>query len=285
MVWMKQNKWLVGSSIGLGILGLWLWKANSPESGRNRQLSSEKTIHVAVASNFTAAMQALVKKFEAQSDYQVKLSFGSTGKLYAQINHGAPFDAFFSADSLRPELLEKNKLAIAGSRFTYALGQLVLWSPDTELVDQEGRVLESSSFRYLSLANPELAPYGSAARSVLQAKGQWQNLQDRLVMGQNIAQTYQFIDSGNAQLGFVAYSQLKRQWKQNKAGTRSGHAKNSIEGSHWIVPTSHYPPIEQQAVVINDRQAVRAFVNYLGSEEARQLMAAFGYRVPPPQAP
>lgn len=224
-------------------------------------------IHVAVASNFTKTIKALAGRFEASSGHRVTLSFGSTGKHYAQIKNGAPFDAFFAADVKRPELLDKEGVALPGSRFTYAIGKIVLWSPKRGAVDAEGKVLEEWKFRHLAIANPKLAPYGRAARQVLQDRGIWEALQDRMVRGENIGQTFQFVKSGNAELGFVALSQI----------IDPGHA---IEGSLWKVPQSLYTPIEQQAVLLRESDAARAFLAFVKNDESLEIIHGFGYATP-----
>ena len=224
-------------------------------------------IRIAVASNFAGAIKAAVGLFEAESGHRVTLAFGSTGKHYAQIRNGAPFDAFFAADARRPELLEKESLAIAGSRFTYAVGKLVLWSPATAYVDSQGKVLKQGTFRHLAIANPELAPYGIAAREVLTEHGLWDKLERRLVRGENISQAFQFVASGNAQLGFVAWSQVKR----------PGHV---VKGSYWDVPPALYSPIEQQAVLLKDTEAGRAFMSFMRSEKAIRIIRDHGYETP-----
>jgi molybdate transport system substrate-binding protein len=224
-------------------------------------------IRIAVASNFAGAIKAAVDQFEADTGHNVTLSFGSTGKHYAQIRNGAPFDAFFAADARRPELLEKEGLAIAGSRFTYAEGKLVLWSPVAAYVDTQGRVLEHGTFRHLALANPKLAPYGVAAREVLMEYRLWEKLERRLVRGENISQAFQFVASGNAELGFVAWSQVKR----------PGH---QVDGSFWDVPAHLYTPIEQQAVLLNDSGAGRAFMSFMRSEKAIRIIRDHGYETP-----
>jgi molybdate transport system substrate-binding protein len=221
-------------------------------------------VRVAVASNFRDAMSALATRFEQISEHQITLIFGSTGKQYAQIRNGAPFDAFFSADSRRPELLERESLAVPGSRFTYAVGKLVLWSPQAGYVDPGGKNLERGDFRHLAIANPNLAPYGTAAREALQALGLWEQLGPRLVRGENIGQAFQFVSSGNAQLGLVAWSQLRR----NDA---------TIEGSYWLVPARYYSPIEQQAVLLRDTVAARTFISFIRSEESAKIIRAHGY--------
>jgi molybdate transport system substrate-binding protein len=222
---------------------------------------------VAAASNFTGAIEALTARFEAETGHRVTLIFGSTGKHYAQIMNGAPFDAFFAADVRRPELLEAGGVAVPGSRFTYAVGKLMLWSPDAAYVDRDGRILERGDFRHLAIANPVLAPYGRAARQVLQRRGLWESLTGRIVRGENIAQTFQFVASGNAELGFVAASQL---WRPGRAP----------DGSVWDVPEALYDPIEQQAVLLTDNEAARAFLSFARSDAALEIIRRFGYNTP-----
>ncbi len=224
-------------------------------------------INVAVASNFTRTIKTLAVRFEASSGHRVTLSFGSTGKHYAQIKHGAPFDAFFAADVKRPQLLDEEGVALPGSRFTYAIGKIVLWSPKKGTVDAEGKVLEEGEFRHLAIANPKLAPYGRAARQVLQDRGIWEALQERMVRGENIGQTFQFVKSGNAELGFVALSQI----------IDPAHA---IEGSLWKVPQSLYTPIEQQAVLLRESDAARAFLAFVKNDESLEIIRGFGYATP-----
>ena len=221
-------------------------------------------IRVAVATNFSEPMAALVELFERGSDHTVLVSAGSTGNHYAQIRNGAPFEAFFSADVERPKLLEAQGRAVAGSRFLYAVGRLVLWSPQPDVVDGDGRVLETGTFRFLAIANPELAPYGAAAREVLTARNAWDKLQQRLVQGQDIGQAYSFVHTGNAELGFVAYSQLKK-------------PTGAIAGSYWLVPDTLHRPIEQEAVLLRDVPAARAFIEFVKSPAAREVIRSFGY--------
>ena len=228
------------------------------------------TVTVAVAANFTAAARELARTYHAASGDEVVLSFGSTGKLYAQIHNGAPFDAFLAADVHRPRLLEEQGDAVGGSRFTYARGKLVLWSATPNRVDDQGRVLREGGFDHLAIANPRTAPYGAAARQVLAHLGLWQSLQPRLLRGENIAQTYQFVAGGGAELGFVAWSEIHR------PGT-------PIKGSYWDIPSELYSPIDQQAVLVRDRPEGRAFLHYLRSEASRKIIEAFGYTVPDKQ--
>lgn len=231
------------------------------------QSLSADELRVAVASNFRHAMDALADRFEAATGHEVTVIVGSTGKHYAQIVNGAPFDAFFSADVERPLRLEREQRIAPGSRFTFAVGKLVLWSPREEFVDPEGRVLLTGAFDHLAIANPQLAPYGAAAREVLESLGLRERLGGKLVRGENIGQTFQFVASGNADLGFVARAQLKT------PGSAFG-------GSGWEPPQSHYSPIEQQAVLLEDTAAGRAFLTFVQTEEARALIRAYGYDVP-----
>ena len=233
----------------------------------NPALATAAEIQIAVASNFTAAIRDIAERFEQQSGHKVTLVFGSTGKHYAQIKNGAPLDAFFAADVTRPRLLEEQGVGIGGSRFTYAVGKLVLWSPQAEFVDPAGTVLEQGKFRHLALANPKLAPYGRAAKEVLKTRGQWQVLQDKMVRGENIGQTFQFVKSGNAELGFVAWSQIKR-------------PDQPLAGSWWEIPQALYSPIEQQAVLLTDNSVARDFLTFVRSEEALEVILTHGYGIP-----
>lgn len=224
-------------------------------------------IRVAVASNFTDAIRDLAARFEQHSGHKVALSFGSTGKHYAQIKNGAPFEAFFAADVKRAKRLEQEGVAVPESRFTYAVGRLVLWSPRAGYVDKQAKVLDTGAFRHLAIANAKLAPYGDAARQVLDARGLWEAVQARLVQGENIAQTYQFVHTGNAELGFVAYSQLNK-------------PDQPVEGSYWEVPQELYRPIEQQAVLLQDVPAARDFLEFVKGDEARAIIHGYGYATP-----
>ena len=235
-------------------------------TGFSCQVSGDQ-IRVATASNFKAAMADLAARFEQQSEHKVTLISGASGKHYAQIVNGAPFDAFFSADAERPERLESEGLAIPASRFTYAIGKLVLWSPLAELVDPHGEVLKSTGFRHLSIANPELAPYGRAAKEVLLALGVWDEIAKRLVRGENVSQAFQFVHSRNAELGLVAFSQLKT--------TATG-------GSFWLAPQALYQPIEQQAVLLRENSATQDFMAFVRSEQGRKIILAHGYETAGP---
>jgi molybdate transport system substrate-binding protein len=224
-------------------------------------------VRVAVAGNFATPMKAILAAFEAHSGHRVVPAFGSTGKLYAQIKNGAPFDAMLAADQRRPRLLEEEGIAVAGSRFTYAIGALVLWSADFGAIDDGRGVLQGGDFRRLAIANPRLAPYGAAAMQTIEGLGLAAALEPKLVIGENIAQAFQFVATGNAQLGFVALSQVFED------GTIA-------RGSGWIVPSSLHDPIRQDAVVLErarDNPVLAELFAYLRGDEARRLIAAFGY--------
>ena len=226
-------------------------------------------VQVAVAANFTAPMQELAREFEKTSGHQAKLSFGATGQFFAQINQGAPFEVLLSADSSTPGKLSASGAAVAGSQFTYATGELVLWSAQPGLVDAEGKVLEQGKFAHLAIANPATAPYGAAALQTLEALGEKQALEGKLVQGESIAQAYQFIATGNAELGFVALSQV---YKDGKIA----------QGSAWRVPARLHAPLRQDAVLLapgKDKPAAKALLDYLRSPAAKALIARYGYSV------
>jgi len=227
-----------------------------------------KTIHVAVASNFSQPLQLLARSFELKSGHKVHISTASTGKLYAQIKHGAPYHLFLAADQKRPKKLEEEGFTIPGSRFTYAVGQLVLWAPREQFQGTAKKLIGQTEIRRFSIANPKTAPYGVAARQTLQALGLWEQLQGRLVKGENIAQTLQFVASGASEMGFVALSQLSE-----KAMSR---------GYHWIVPQRLHSPIRQDAVLLKQEPAnlaAQAFHAFLQSDRARALIHKLGYKL------
>jgi molybdate transport system substrate-binding protein len=224
-------------------------------------------VQVAVAANFTAPMQRIAAEFEKDTGHKASLAFGATGKFYAQIANGAPFEVFLAADSETPAKLEKEQQAVAGTRFTYAIGRLVLWSARPGYVDAKGDILRTGDFRHLAIANPKTAPYGAAAMAVLRKLNLAESLQPRLVQGENIAQTQQFVSTGNAQLGFVALSQVMEGGRIAK-------------GSAWIVPADMHAPIRQDAIVLargKDNAAAAALMTYLRSEKARAIMRGYGY--------
>lgn len=229
------------------------------------------TVSVAVASNFANPLKQLQPLFEQQSDHRLRISSASTGTLYAQIRNGAPYDVFLSADRARPERLIAEGLAEESSAFVYARGRLILWSPDPDLVDGHGAVLRSGDFEHLALANPRTAPYGAAAMQVLRELGLAQSLAGRIVQGENIAQTWQFVATRNAELGFVALSQPIA-------------ANLETSGSRWLVPQSMYDPIEQMAVLLaaaHDEPAAREFMQFLQSSKAVRKIRQLGYDAGP----
>ena len=226
-------------------------------------------VKVAVAANFSVPMQKIAQAFEQDTGHQAVLSSGSTGNFYAQIRNGAPFQLLLAADDETPLKLEQEGLGVPGSRFTYATGQLVLWSPQPGLVDDKGEVLRSGRFQRLALANPKLAPYGAAAIETLTGLGLLAELRPRLVQGDNIAQTYQFVASENAPLGFVALSQVYADGRVSR-------------GSAWIVPARLHAPIRQDALLLTagkDNPAATALLAYLKGEKARALIRGFGYQI------
>lgn len=221
---------------------------------------------VAVAANFREPLEKLSEVFRAKSGHIALISSGSSGKLSAQITNGAPFDIFLGADAVDPERLVRSGAAVDSSQFVYALGRLVLWTAKPRPGTFE--VLSSGQFRHLAIAQPELAPYGKAAKAFLESKGLWKKLQDKLVFGESVAQTFQFVETGNAELGFVALSQVQGRG-----------------GSYWLVPVQSYPPLNQEAVLLRkgkDSAAAREFLSFLKTEEARDLIRKLGYGVPLP---
>ncbi len=226
---------------------------------------------VAVATNFAGAMAELEAAFERDGPHRIRVSTGATGTLYAQATHGAPYDILMAADRTRPERLEAVGLAVPGSRRTYAVGRLVLWSAEPDRVPGNGvDALRAGDFRRLAIANPELAPYGFAAREALRALRLYDALRDRIVMGENIGQAHAMVATGSAELGLVALSQL----------TAGGPAS---AGSRWAVPETLHAPIRQDLVLLRrgaGNAAARAFLAFLDTPDARRILVAAGYRVP-----
>ncbi len=224
-------------------------------------------LRVAVAANFTAPMKKIAEAFEQETGHTLALSFGSTGKFYAQIKHGAPFEVLFAADDETPARLEREGEGVAGSRFTYAIGKLVLWSKQPGLVDDKGEVLRSGAFERIALADPKLAPYGAAAMQTLNELGLADALARKFVQGENIGQTYQFVATRNAPLGFVALSQVFADGRVT-------------EGSAWIVPQTLYAPIRQDALILargKDNAAAAELMRYLQGDAAQAIIRAYGY--------
>jgi molybdate transport system substrate-binding protein len=232
-------------------------------------VSHAETTLVAVAANFTKPMTEIAAVFEKSTGHTAKLSFGSSGKFVAQIENGAPFEVFLSADDTNPLKLQQDGLAVAKSNFTYSIGKLVLWSASPNVVDEQGQVLTKGGFKHIALADPKLAPYGEAAIEVLKAKNLLEKLTPLFVQGENIAQTYQFISTGNAELGFVALSQVIDAEK-GKITT----------GSSWLIPENLYAPLRQDAVLLNKGEtnpAAVALLKFLHSEPALTIIKKYGY--------
>lgn len=226
-------------------------------------------VSVAVAANFTAPMQKIAAAFGQATGHKAVLAFGSTGRFYAQVKNGAPFQVLLSADDETPARMEQEGLAIAGSRFTYAVGRLVLWSATPGVVDGQGEVLKKPGDGKVAIADPKLAPYGTAAVEAMQKLGVAQGLQPRIVQGENISQAYQFVATGNAPMGFVALSQVMVEGKVDK-------------GSHWVVPASLHAPIRQDAVLLanaKDNPAAAAFMAFLRGDTALAIIRAHGYEL------
>ncbi len=230
-------------------------------------ISKADTTLVAVATNFTKPMTDIAEAFEKTTGHSAKLSFGSSGKFVAQIENGAPFEVYLSADDKAPAKLEQSGFAVANSHFTYAIGKLVLWSATANLVDNQGEILSKGGFKHLALADPKLAPYGAAALEVLKNKNLLNKLQSLFVQGENIAQTYQFVSTGNAELGFVALSQVIDNGKISS-------------GSAWQIPENLYTPLRQEAVLLKkgeNNPAASALMQFLKSPEAKAIISKYGY--------
>jgi molybdate transport system substrate-binding protein len=221
---------------------------------------------VAVAANFTEPAKEIAAAFKARTGHTASLSFGSSGQFYAQMSHGAPYEVFLSADADRPQAAEHDGLGVAGTRFTYAVGRLVLFSKTPGLVDGQGAVLKSGKFAKLSIADPAAAPYGTAAVQTLTKLGLYDALKPKIVQGSSIAQAYQFVDTGAAELGFVALSQVI----------------NVPGGSRWTVPAADHAPIEQQAILLKpglDSTAAKTFLAFLKGPQAVAIIKKYGYEV------
>ena len=228
-----------------------------------------ETVQVAVAANFTAPMKQIAEAFEKDTGHKVQLSSGATGKFYAQIKSGAPFDVFLSADDETPTRLAAEGATVAGSRFTYATGRLVLWSPRPGVVDSRGDVLRANAFRNIAIAAPKLAPYGAAAVQTLERLGLLAAIEPKFVQGESIGQTFNFVSSGNAELGFIALSQV----------FENGQLKS---GSGWVVPATLHSPLRQDAVQLarsKDNPAAAALMRYLKTDRVRAMIRAYGYEV------
>ena len=229
-------------------------------------------VTVAVAANFTAPMQKIAQAFEQDTGHKALLAFGATGKFYAQIKNGAPFAVLLSADDETPTRLEKEGVAVAGTRFTYAVGRLALWSKNTSLVDDKGQVLlsnttDKNSFKKLAIADPKLAPYGAAAMEVLDRMGALAKVRSKLVQGDSIGQAFQFVMTENAELGFVALSQISIDGR-------------ITQGTAWVVPQNLYTPLKQEAVLLplgKNNAAALALMKYMRTDRAQAIIRAYGY--------
>jgi len=243
------------------------WMLGALIAGSLAASAQAAEVSVAVAANFTAPMKKIAAAFEHDTGHRAILAFGSTGKFYAQIRNGAPFQVLLSADDETPARLEREGLGVPGTRFTYAFGKLALWSRQPGLVDDRGDVLKTGKFERIALADPKLAPYGAAAVEVLNRLGLMSALAPKFVQGENIAQTYQFLVTGNAELGFVALSQVLVDGKL-------------VQGSAWRVPAGLHAPLRQDAVVLNpgkDNAAASALMAYLRNDKARAIIRSSGY--------
>ena len=229
-------------------------------------------VTVAVAANFTAPMQKIAQAFEQDTGHKALLAFGATGKFYAQIKNGAPFAVFLSADDETPARLEKESVAVAGTRFTYAVGRLALWSKDPSLVDDKGQVLlsnttDKNSFKKLAIADPKLAPYGAAAMEVIERMGVIAKVRPKLVQADSIGQAFQFVMTENAELGFVSLSQI--------------YIDSRItQGSAWVVPQNFYTPLKQDAVLLplgKDNAAALALMKYMRTDRVQAIIRTYGY--------
>jgi len=231
-------------------------------------LLSAATTQVAVAANFAAPAREIAHAFTEYSGHEAVLSFGATGQFYTQITNDAPFEVFLAADDHRPQRAVEEGHGVEGSVFTYAVGQLVLYTPDRD-VTLDAAYLKSGAFRKLALANPQTAPYGAAAVETLEHLGLFDDLKRKIIQGQNIGQTFQFVETGNAELGFVALGQV---------------AQNG-RGSSWLVPAELYTPIRQDAVLLvkgKDNPAALEFLSFLQTEPALAIMKKYGYAVTTP---
>jgi molybdate transport system substrate-binding protein len=227
------------------------------------------TVQVAVAANFAEPFQKIAAAFLTDTGHSAVPIVGSTGKFYAQIKFGAPFDVLLAADDETPRKLEAEGLAVKGKHFTYAIGKLALWSAQPNVVDAQGDVLKKGHFEHLALANPKLAPYGAAGVETLKTLGLYETLSSKIVQGESIAQAHQFVSTGNAEVGFVALSQIAKPDKP-------------VVGSWWLVPTSYYTPILQDAALINkgaNNPAAVALMTYLKGDKAKAVIKAYGYEL------
>lgn len=255
---MSQHRILLSAiAIGLMLIAPGTWAA---------------TTLVAVASDFAKPMNEIASAFEKATGHTAKLSFGSSGKAFAQIQGGAPFEVYLSASEKYPLELEKSGYAVADSHFVYAIGKLVLWSAMPDYVDAKGEILRAGGFKHLALADPTHAPYGVVAEEVMESLGVLDKLRPLFVMGENIAQTFQFVSTGNAELGFVAFAQV--------IDVNSGSIGS---GSGWLIPDDLHGPFNQTAVLLKkgaDNPAALALVDFLKSPAALAIIEKYGFGIP-----
>jgi len=236
------------------------------------QLAHAAETTIAVAANFTKTIEEIGKAFEQQTGHQAKFSFGPTGKLYAQIKNGAPFDAFFGADERRPKLTIDDGIGVKDSYFIYAQGQLALYSPTLPVDKEAQRILKEADFNKLALANPKTAPYGERAQAYLKSQGLFNKLQSKIVNGESIAHAFQYVATGNAQIGFVALSQLV-----------DPQSPVYQKGHYWILPQTDYKPINQGAIMTQrgaNNEATRAFMEFIKTPKAIEIIKRYGYNIP-----
>lgn len=251
------------------VMGVWLKALAACVLAFNGLTAHADTVQVAVAANFAGPFQKIAAAFRADTGHTAVTITGSTGKFYTQIKEGAPFEVLLAADDETPRRLADEGLAVKGQQFTYAKGKLALWSARPGLVDDKGEVLSKGTFTHLALANPKLAPYGAAGVETLKALGVYEASQPKLVQGDNIAQAYQFVATGNAELGFVALSQVAAPDKP-------------VAGSHWVVPARLYTPILQDAALLKNGEgnaAAAALMKYLRSDKAKAVIKSYGYEL------
>ncbi len=245
----------------------WAWLVFVVTATIAQQVFAEQVL-VAVAANFVPPFRELATEFESTTGHTLRVVAGSSGNFLSQIKNGAPFDVFFSADMERPRSLEDEGLGVKDSRFTYAIGRLVLWSPNADFIKGE-ETLRSKAFKRLAIANPKTAPYGVAAMQAMQKLELWEPLQSQIVMGESLGQTMGFIESGNAQLGFVAVSQIL-------------DPKIKGQGSRWEVPPHLHEPIKQDVILLikgKDNQAAKALMEFVGSPQAKKIIERYGYEL------
>jgi molybdate transport system substrate-binding protein len=258
-----MKTWPRSRPLGSLVLGL----LASSCAGRPAADRPSSVVRAAVAGNFAQPQRALARRFQEMRGIRVETSIGSTGQLYAQIANGAPYDVFLAADTTRPYLLEAEGLAVPGTRFTYAVGRVVLYAPGWDSIGSGPEALKTRAFQHLAIANPETAPYGAAARAILIAWGSWDSVLPRIVRAENVAQAFQFVESGAAEVGFVALSQVTDRNSEHYA----------------VLPNRLHPPIQQDAVLLRGAEhhpGAQAFLSFLQSDAGRQVIARYGYQRP-----